>query len=43
MPTYPRRARVGQGHRIFLEPWYKFSANLTVYQKKHGIYVLSYN
>ena len=34
MPTYTRPARVGQGHMIFLEPWNKFPANLTVYQKK---------
>ena len=36
MPTYPRPARVGQGHTIFLEPWYKFPANLTVYEKNMG-------
>ena len=38
MPTYPRPARVGQGHRIILEPWDKFPANLTVYQNAWDIY-----
>ena len=33
-------SHAGQGHRIFLEPWYKFLANLTVYQKSWGIYNL---
>ena len=36
MPTYLRPARVGQRHRIFLEQWYKFPANLTVYQNNMG-------
>ena len=29
----PRPARVGQGHRIFLEPRYKFPANPTMFIK----------